>query len=355
MPPDARANTAVNAAPARQAGGLGRMSARLQPDFSHFDRAPPRIGRATTQTLDLLTTAMVVFGGVILVWAASAGVMRTAWLYDQQRLDFSHGFPPRGGGFDAWLFLLFQMLRGAGGVLAICCASGLVGALVGFVFGIPRPISGAESPPAAGGGMVPAGVSKGQAQKGWQLSTNLTQISDWLTKALVGVGLVEAKTFFTGFLHTSNDAAGWLFGMRHGSPILIPATMIGGAAFGFLFAYLFTQLIIARLLAATDSSLSITIRPETARMIQRIDASSEGLVPRISRSARAQEPLDQPRADEVSAAIELYHIPFEDLVADPGLSPGDLLSWARARAVLNDYAAAARAYLTLLGMAPSEE
>lgn len=55
-----------------------------------------------------------------------------------------------------------------------------VGALVGFLFGIPRVLTGTHEPSATAA-----------SDSGFRSNTNLEQISDWLTKILVGVGLVQ--------------------------------------------------------------------------------------------------------------------------------------------------------------------
>jgi uncharacterized membrane protein len=52
------------------------------------------------------------------------------------------------------------------------------GALVGFLFGVPRWIA-------------PEGNTNGQPRGGYQPNTNIEMLSDWLTKMFVGVGLVE--------------------------------------------------------------------------------------------------------------------------------------------------------------------
>src|SRR5947209_11822969 len=57
-------------------GFLGRFWDALYPDFASFN-----IGRGTTQTFRMLVVAMLVFGIVLAIWAAGAGIMRTAWLY----------------------------------------------------------------------------------------------------------------------------------------------------------------------------------------------------------------------------------------------------------------------------------
>ena len=63
-----------------------------------------------------------------------------------------------------------------GGLLAL--ASLLTGAFIGFIFGIPKTVTAAAA-------------SSNQAVETYQGNTNLEQISDWLTKILIGVGLVQ--------------------------------------------------------------------------------------------------------------------------------------------------------------------
>lgn len=92
-------------------------------------------------------------------------------------------------------------------------------------------------------------------RRGWQSSTNLTEISDWLTKIIVGVGLVEAKAIYDRLSQLSGSLGGMLFDGAAGSRLIIPAVIIAGALLGFLYAYLFTQLRVAQLVAHTDVEL----------------------------------------------------------------------------------------------------
>lgn len=72
--------------------------------------------------------------------------------------------------YDGWpaasRFLLLNFALGG--------AAGFSGGLLGFIFGVPRP---PDSQPAAA--------------KAYRINTNLVQISDWLTKLLVGAGLAS--------------------------------------------------------------------------------------------------------------------------------------------------------------------
>jgi len=71
------------------------------------------------------------------------------------------------------------------GAVAAMVASGVfaLGGLLGFLFGIPRVLaSQAEQS---------AGAASGDAPFRYLPNSNLEQVSDWLTKILIGVGLVE--------------------------------------------------------------------------------------------------------------------------------------------------------------------
>lgn len=137
---------------------------------------------------------------------------------------------------------------GAGGLLA--CGAFSIGSLLGLLFGIPR-IAQVQS--------EGANVSD---SKFLAANNNLIQISDWLTKILVGAGLTQL---------TKVPAALESFGTHYG-------TTIGGADIavfllmhfivsGFLAGYLFTRLVLQHALhradkvpdVAKDTSL---LRPE---------------------------------------------------------------------------------------------
>jgi hypothetical protein len=112
--------------------------------------------------------------------------------------------------------------------LLIAIAATLVGAFAGFVFGIPKTV-----------------VFKDGARtenNTYTNNTNLEEISDWLTKILVGAGLVELsniflklKAFGSGFM--SDDLplgpSGW---------IVAPALVITYSICGFLLAYLWARI-----------------------------------------------------------------------------------------------------------------
>jgi tetratricopeptide (TPR) repeat protein len=66
---------------------------------------------------------------------------------------------------DGWKFMFFSILLAAGAYIT--------GFFLGFLFGIPKKIN--------------------EEKSGYLLNTNLVDISDWLTKIIIGLGLVELK------------------------------------------------------------------------------------------------------------------------------------------------------------------
>jgi hypothetical protein len=112
------------------------------------------------------------------------------------------------------------------GIVGACAFA--VGALLGFLFGIPHyTAKGAETAPTD--------------KASYQPNTNLTQVSDWLTKIIIGVGLVQfgQLTHMLGDLGNSleqslgGDPSGKSFGI---------AVVVGFFVVGFLCSYLYTRL-----------------------------------------------------------------------------------------------------------------
>jgi hypothetical protein len=130
--------------------------------------------------------------------------------------------------------------------MAYCVA----GFLVGFLFGIPRVLQGSESASAS----KEKSTSTGYAQR---VNTNLEQISDWLTKIIVGLGLVQLRSVPRNLY----DAATW---MARSFSISDPNLAQAAASFatgiivlfsvtGFVGGYLVTRLFIAGAFRRADT------------------------------------------------------------------------------------------------------
>jgi hypothetical protein len=115
-------------------------------------------------------------------------------------------------------------------------AAATVGALLGFTFGIPKTVA-------------KAGDTGAVSQ--YTGNTNYDQISDWLTKILVGAGLVELSKIGSFFAEISS-----VLGPYYGTaaPAIIPTIIITYAITGFLTTYLWARLYLIRQMQETEVS-----------------------------------------------------------------------------------------------------
>jgi len=138
-----------------------------------------------------------------------------------------------------------EALLSASIALLFAGAAVLTGALLGFLFGIPRTLQlpEAAAPTEPGMGVRP--------EPSYRVNTNLEQISDWLTKILVGVGLTQIQ----GIEATGARIAGVVASGLGGGPaaaVLASAIMVYFVIFGFLTGYLWTRLYLAPELRRAD-------------------------------------------------------------------------------------------------------
>jgi hypothetical protein len=127
-----------------------------------------------------------------------------------------------------------------------------IGIFVGFLFGIPRALqedaAGLAPQPRIAGAQDDA--AKEAIRVRYKANTNLEQISDWLTKILVGVGLTQLNR-----LPDLLDRAGLYFGAAVGGeigPKVAVSIVLFFSISGFLFGYLWTRLLLGRALAEAD-------------------------------------------------------------------------------------------------------
>src|SRR5712691_3497516 len=142
-----------------------------------------------------------------------------------------------------------------GGAILIAGSFVLVGGLIGFLFAIPR--SRQEQ------GVQPAGIPENdrarQRLSDYAANTNLEQISDWLTKILVGISLIQFGQM--------SDRFGWaattLSPMVGSSPTARPvalALMTYFMVWGFFFAYLSTRLWLPKALSRAEREEAVQQR-----------------------------------------------------------------------------------------------
>jgi hypothetical protein len=139
-----------------------------------------------------------------------------------------------------------EYARTVAGLLMVAGCAWALGALVGFLFGIPRTLSSPSDEPSLAGG-------RGDEFVHYRVNTNLEQISDWLTKILVGVGLAElhrlpaavggAADYFAASIggRAAADLAGF-----------VVALLVYFSIVGLMTGYLGTRVLLAPLFKLAD-------------------------------------------------------------------------------------------------------
>jgi CheY-like chemotaxis protein len=139
--------------------------------------------------------------------------------------------------------------------LLFAAASLALGSLAGFLFGIPyanqtqnnRQTEEAEN-------ILPEGqrqLAGERAFRPYRPNTNLEQISDWLTKILVGVGLVQLSQV-PDALQTFSQTVAPTLGSWRGSGFFGAAILIYFLVLGFLLLFLWTRVNLPLLYAQSD-------------------------------------------------------------------------------------------------------
>src|SRR4051794_3184543 len=117
--------------------------------------------------------------------------------------------------------------------IGIVLASMAAGGLLGFLFGIPTSLQNTVTAPTPAEGQV-AGGAPAALYAG---NTSLEQISDWLTKILVGVGLTQLSAIPTALGNLGTFLAGGL-GSLPGAEVFAPLIVVFALLDGFFLSYL---------------------------------------------------------------------------------------------------------------------
>lgn len=163
----------------------------------------------------------------LLYWAAFSYLLILIY-----GLSFWSGKPDYTG------FTEFVAIFSKGSLLALAFAS--IGALFGFVFGIPITQGSAEAKVPEGQGK--AGGTEPGRQPYQRTNTSVEQISDWLTKILVGVGLTQLQS-----IPDKLSALGAHFAPAFGGSSAVPLVIILNFSIcGFFAGYLLTRLFLEK-------------------------------------------------------------------------------------------------------------
>lgn len=194
------------------------------------------------------------------------------------------------------------------------------GAATGFLFGIPRvgrlngeaKASGEDSQLA--NVSLPAQAADAQrasslaADYSMRPNTNLEEVSDWLTKIIVGLGLVHLRDIEGIVQRTAQNAAAAIAANPDPQHISTATALIVGLAIvGFFGGYIYTRLFLQGAFARSDAQLNgvrARIESAVARVpIEELTDSQQGSMPSPAQRKAATE-VERIAADDPRAAIE---------------------------------------------------
>ncbi|WP_213957101.1 hypothetical protein [Variovorax sp. dw_954] len=159
------------------------------------------------------------------------------------------------------------------GLLAILCRGWLVGAtcsillwalaslsaggFTGFLFGIPKSNSITTKPNSLQASTAPiGGQDSGNTHNDSRPNTNLEEISDWITKIIVGLTLVNLSNIQKEVQSiSSNAAASFSANPTDGDASFATALLVSFSILGFFAGYLYTRLFLQGAFARSDADL----------------------------------------------------------------------------------------------------
>ena len=128
------------------------------------------------------------------------------------------------------------ILKHVGMFILIGGASLLFGALLGFLFGIPK-----------------SNDDDHDDDNPYKANTNLEQISDWLTKILLGAGLTQMSEIVSWIGRISEKMASKLTVVGNDEAVFISSLLVYFLVCGFLDGYLATRIILPRVFSKADN------------------------------------------------------------------------------------------------------
>ena len=167
---------------------------------------------------------LVIWGGVSLIWI---------FIYSLCQLQIEH--------WKIYGVTKALSVFGYGGLMAIAFAA--IGGLFGFLFGIPRSIQN-EAPKSTNPSQTPS------SSKPLGVNTNLEQISDWLTKILIGVGLTALNNIPKKIWALADLLKGGL-NDNQGMTVLVTLNFF---VCGFFAGYLLTRLFLSRAFSEVEGA-----------------------------------------------------------------------------------------------------
>jgi CheY-like chemotaxis protein len=199
------------------------------------------------------------------------------------------------------------------------------GALFGFIFAIPRVVASADQshggPGSESSGAREDSKANGVGERrsrGSEINSNLVEISDWLTKIIVGVGLIELKQL-PGFASKLATFIGPSIGVAlpAGKQIAV-GIMVYFTVLGFIAAYTLTRVYLALIFKQAEVRV---IREELSVQLpsgRQIDVSEL--------SSLQQDAIEDLRS-QVAKLVDLAPTQSEEALASDAAGPKRTILW----------------------------
>jgi hypothetical protein len=189
-------------------------------------------------------------------------------------------------------------------VWAFACIA--VGSIAGFLFAIPRvPRTPSKTESAGASAGIPT-ASQVVSDRGFGLgiNTNLEEISDWLTKILVGVGLIQLRSL-PSYVRRAGEYVGR--GLGPGLETVASGIVIYFLGLGFLCGYLMTRMFLGPAFRLADQATRSGLAAELKETRAIAEAAKA-----VSQAAKADSQLAKEKGtvdSDVQTAMEELNKP----------------------------------------------
>jgi hypothetical protein len=170
-------------------------------------------------------------------------------------------------------------------------SSMVVGGLFGFLFGLPRTTTTdgqvAVRTDAATTVSDMAGLPTSHP------SNNLEQVSDWLTKILIGIGLVQVGAIRDGLINIGSTVGTTVLTGVAGAAVVTELTIVSFLIVGFLASFLWTRIRYPRIQSLADTGVWAEVRRLT-----RMANETQQAVKLVATGALQPQTTQEPSSDE---------------------------------------------------------
>jgi hypothetical protein len=182
-------------------------------------------------------------------------------------------------------------------IWALSCLT--AGIAIGFLFAIPKISQGSQA----------TNEDKEGAEYKLHVNTNLTEISDWLTKIIVGLGLVKltklppyltsmAESFSNGIHDKEKNAA---MAVAYG-------TITFFSVLGFLFGYLLTRLFLSKALSIADQESIQRLKGQFEIQIANIESKQGFLADSLATNSQGENSSIKSETQEIPIGQALVNL-----------------------------------------------